>query len=305
MNTINNQKIKIFIFGASGFVGRNLIRKLAKANYQVKALVRTEEEKKFLEKMGAKTVMGDVLELNSFLDGLEERSIIFYLIHGLSRQKAKADLLDIEKKAVNNLVKAARIKKTLQIIHLTGIYFEEEKLSPHFLARKLTMGKIKNSGVPYTILRTSIIFGRGSISFEMIKNIILKIPLVPLFKWRKSKISPIHIEDIISALIKTIHNPIFFNKIIDIGGPKIFSYETLLKEISQFLGLKRKFLSLPFNLFYLPAFFTAYLTGFSRREVYFLFQSLKNDCFCSPDQLKNNFDFQPKSIFDRNLFVSF
>ncbi|MDO8436223.1 MAG: NAD(P)H-binding protein [bacterium] len=293
---------EIFIFGGSGFVGQNLIEGIIGDNYQIRVLVRNKEEKELLERRGVKAVIGDVLELNTFLNEIEENSVIFYLIHGLSWQKEKANLLDIEERAVDNLIRAAKIKKARQIIHLTGIYFEEQKLSPHFLARKLTLEKIKNSGIPFTILRTSIIFGKGSISFEIIKNIILKIPLLPIFKWSKSRVSPIHVDDVVLALTKTIQNPAFFNKIIDIGGPEIFSYDILLKKVAKFLKLKRIFINLPLSPFYLPALFAAYSTGFSIREVYFLFQSLKNDCFCSPDQFKKFFGVEPKSIFDKKLF---
>lgn len=284
-------------------MGLNLIKKLIESDYQVKALVRTEKEKQLLQGMGIKAPIGDILSLDSFLDKLEDNSIIFYLIHGLGRQKEKGEPLKIEEKAVDNLVEAARIKKASRIIHLTGIFSEEQKLSSHLLARKLTSEKIKNSGIPYTILRASIIFGKGSISFGIIKAMLFKMPLIPLLKWRRSKISPIHINDVIFTLIKTLENPSFSNRVIDIGGPEIFTYEDFFKKLSQFLGLKRVFFKFPFNLFRLSAFFTAKLTGFPQREVYFLFQSLKNDCYCGPDQTEKFFNIKPKSIFDKKLFA--
>src|SRR3989344_5776794 len=275
---------KIFIFGGSGFVGRNLIEKLIKGNYQVKVLA------------------GDVLKLDSFLGELENNSIIFYLIHGLGKQTEKAGLLQIEEKAADNLIKAARIKKAKQIIHLTGIYFEGQKLSPHLLARKLTLEKIKNSGIPYTILRTSIIFGRGSISFEIIKAMLFKMPFIPLLRWKGIKVSPIHIDDVISSLAATIENQSLLNKIIDIGGPEIFTYEVFLKKLSQFLELKSTFFNFPFNLFFFSSFFAAKIISFPQREVYFLFQSSKNDCYCGPEEIEKFFGIKPKSIFDRKLF---
>ncbi|MBI2626124.1 MAG: NAD(P)H-binding protein [Candidatus Nealsonbacteria bacterium] len=294
--------INVFIFGGSGFVGRNLIAALDKRIYRISGLVRTEEEAEFLKKLGAEPVIGDVLDLNSFLAGIAEDSIIFYLIHGLGRQKKKAELLEIEERAVNSLIEAARIKKARQIIHLTGIYFEEQKLSPHLSARKLTLEKIRDSGLPYAIIRTSVIFGRGSISFEIIKALLAKIPLIPLFSWRKSKISPIHIQDIVFALTHIIENPAFLNKIIDIGGPRIFSYGELFLEMARFRGQKRFFLKLPLNLFFLPALISALLTGFSFREVYFLFQSLKDDVFAPAENFQKFFGQNPKSIFDKTIF---
>ena len=296
------KRINVFIFGGSGFVGRNLITGLDKQIYQIRALVRTKKEADFLKKLGAEPMIGDVLEPNSFLAGIAERSIIFYLIHGLGRQKEKAEPLEIEERAVNNLIEAARIKKARQIIHLTGIYFEEQKLSLHLSARKLTLEKIRDSGLPYTILRTSIIFGRGSISFEIVKALLAKIPLIPLFLWRKSKVSPIHIQDIIFALTHIIEDPLFLNKIIDIGGLRIFNYGELFLELARFRGRKIFFLKLPLNLFFLPALISALLTGFPFREVYFLFQSLKDDVFAPAENFQKFFGQNPKSIFDKTIF---
>lgn len=297
-------KNKIFIFGGSGFVGKNLIEKLVQDDYQIKVLTRTEKEKDFLEKFGVKIIIGDVLELNSFLDQLEENSIIFYLIHGLSPQKVKNSLFNIEEKAVRNLIKAAEIKKAAQIIHLTGIYFEDQKLSLHLLSRKQTLEAIKNSATPHTILRTSIIFGKKSASFEIIKNTLLKLSLIPLFAWRDSRVSPIHIDDVTSALIKTMDDENFFNQMIDICGNQTFTYEQLLKQVAQFLRIKRIFIKIPFNLFYLPSFLISLITDISRKEIYFLLRSLKNDCFCQKNQLEKLFAIKPRSIFDKNLFYT-
>lgn len=232
--------MNILVTGANGFVGQALIDKLLESGHSVTALVRSKSKIKKTHKE-LKLIEGDLLKPEG-LPKLKKFNSIYYLVHGLKGDEKKFEYH--ESMAAVNFVSWVRSTKA-QIIYLGGLGSSDEKLSPHLRSRHLTGSILGSSGLPVIEFRASIILGEGSLSFEMIKAMVERIPFRPDFSLLNQPCQPLALEDLLKYLEGALHLPHEGHRIVEIGGPDVTTYGELLELYAELANIRRVRIKLP------------------------------------------------------------
>jgi uncharacterized protein YbjT (DUF2867 family) len=282
----------ILLTGSTGFIGNRVLQAISKQNLQVRCLVRksaSSQNKKITY------VTGDVLDYESLVRATAGVDTVYYFIHMMGNQptgeQKKFDELD--RLAINNMVKACCENGVKRIIHLTGIRNPQEKLSHHLESRKEVEDIIIKSGIDYTIFRASIIIGRGGAAFDILETAVRKFPIIPIFEWENTRVQPIYIDDVIRYLVECLDRKETVNKCYDIGCSQVLTYKELIQQYADEFGLKRTFIRIPGSWHWLSAMVLGKLSPVNPNVVYWLIESLHNNMICEPNDLNNIFGFVP------------
>jgi uncharacterized protein YbjT (DUF2867 family) len=282
----------ILLTGSTGFIGNRVLQAISKQNLQVRCLVRksaSSQNKKITY------VTGDVLDYESLVRATAGVDTVYYFIHMMGNQptgeQKKFDELD--RLAINNMVKACCENGVKRIIHLTGIRNPQEKLSHHLESRKEVEDIIIKSGIDYTIFRASIIIGRGGAAFDILETAVRKFPIIPIFEWENTRVQPIYIDDVIRYLVECLDRKETINKCYDIGCSQVLTYKELIQQYADEFGLKRTFIRIPGSWHWLSAMVLGKLSPVNPNVVYWLIESLHNNMICEPNDLNNIFGFVP------------
>lgn len=231
--------MKIAIMGASGFVGTNLTKYLlTKTNYDVLALCPNPEAMAKYMKFGDRFTVqkSDVFDSDSVALSLSGVDVAFYLVHMMNGKSA--NFYDAEAKAARSFGEASKRAGVSRVIYMSGLGKDTDALSPHLASRHNT-GDILRELAPLVIeFRASMIIGHGSISFEIVKNLVKKLPIMTLPKWSKTLTQPIGLSDALLYLSAGIGVPIAKHEIVEIGGPEKMSYQEFLSKYAKFLHKK-------------------------------------------------------------------
>ncbi len=232
----------ILVTGATGYVGGRLHRRLSGLGHQVRCLVRDPDRLVGRVNKGTEVVRGDVLDTDSLRNALQGVTTAYYLVHSMG---ATDDFVKADRQAAHNFATAAAECGVERIIYLGGLARESEGLSPHLRSR-LEVGQILAAGsVPVIELRASIVLGSGSLSFEMIRSLVERLPAMVTPKWVKVEAQPIAIDDLLAYLIESLELSAQ-SRIFEIGGADRASYGDLMREYAKQRGLKRLMVPVPF-----------------------------------------------------------
>lgn len=229
--------MNILITGANGFVGTQLINHLKDKGHEIFGLVRKDHPRV----KGVKWLKGDLLEPDSLPD-LPRIDKAFYLVHGLKEEKGSFEYA--EAMAAVNFIHWVR-SSSPDLIYLGGIIPKDEKLSPHLRSRKLCGAILGASGLNLLEFRASIVLGEGSLSFEMIKALSERFPIIPDIPLLAKESQPIALTDLLDYLEKSLEVKFSGHTVVEIGGEGKKTYGELLKLYSELKGLKRKMIKLP------------------------------------------------------------
>ncbi len=232
--------------GASGFVGSNLTKYLLlNTNYQVLALCPNPEAMpNYAEFKDRFTVQkSDVFDSNSVEVSLAGVDVAFYLVHMMNGKSA--DFYEAEAKAARSFGEASKNAGVSRVIYMSGLGKDTDVLSQHLASRHNT-GDILRELTPLVIeFRASMIIGNGSISFEIVKNLVKKLPIMTLPKWSTTLTQPIGLEDTLLYLVAGITVPVVGHEIVEIGGPEKMSYQEFLSKYADFLHRKCILIRIP------------------------------------------------------------
>ena len=211
--------MKILLTGSSGYIGKRLLPVLVESGHDVICCVR--DVKRFAPPDSIKSriniIQIDLLDRSSLDIIPEDIDGAFYLVHSMS---ASSDYPLLEQKSAENFRNAINKTKVKHVVYLSGIVNESD-LSKHLESRKNVEKELGKGNYHLTTLRAGIIIGSGSASFEIMRDLVEKLPVMITPKWLNTKCQPIGISDVIKILSKTIMNPRTYNKDFDIGGPDI------------------------------------------------------------------------------------
>jgi uncharacterized protein YbjT (DUF2867 family) len=282
----------ILLTGATGFIGNRVLQALSKKNLPVRCLVRKPASS---QNPNITYVTGDVLDYDSLVRATAGVDTVYYFIHMMGNQPAgeqkKFDELD--RIAINNMVRACRENGVKRIIHLTGIRNPREKLSHHLESRKEVEDIIRNNGIDHTIFRASIIIGRGGAAFEILETVVRKFAIIPIFDWENTRVQPIYIDDVIRYLVECLDRKETINKCYDVGCSQVLTYKELIQQYADELGLKRMFIRIPGSWHWLSAIVLGKLSPANPNVVYWLIESLQNNMICEINDLNKIFGFEP------------
>lgn len=273
--------MRILLTGANGYIGMRLLPVLVEAGHEVTCVVRDinrfRPSPDLLNKINI--VVFDFLHPENAVQNFNHKTfdVAYYLIHSLG--DTTTTLKEYEIRAAGCFVLVATLTQVKQIIYLGGIS-NAKKLSKHLIARKAVKDVLMRSGIPYTIFEAGIIVGSGSISFEIIRDLSEKLPVMIGPLWLKSRCQPIAIRNVIYYLHKCLLNTQTFSKTFEIGGPEVLTYKQMLLEFAAVRGYKRYIFSLPVLFPNLSSNWIYLTTSANYTISNQLVQSLRNDVIC-------------------------
>jgi len=290
-NTTN--KPTILLTGATGYIGGRLLKELENRGYPVRCLSRRPEHLKSRVATPAQVVRGDVLDKDSLKEAFEGIDVAYYLVHSMG---SKADFEEEDRRAATNFSEAAKEKGVKRIIYLGGLGNENENLSTHLRSR-LEVGRIlRESGVPTIELKASIIIGSGSLSVEMIRNLVERLPVMVTPKWVRVSAQPIFVDDILRYLIQSINIPLKKSRSYEVGGTDVISYGGLMREYARQRGLKRWMIPVPFLTPWLSSLWLNLITPLYARIGRKLIDSIKHSSAVRNHDVLKEFDIKPIGV---------
>jgi len=245
----------ILVTGATGYIASRLIPQLLDRGYTVRALARNPlrlQSRSWSDKIDI--VHADVMEPATLAPALKDVHTAYYLVHNMSLGHGYTKH---EVQAAHNFASAAEEVGVEHIIYLGGLADEEQHIAPHMRSRIETGSTLRQGKVPVTEFRAGVIAGSGSISFEMIRFMTELFPVIPAPVWIKNKSQPISTQNVIDYLLSALDNHNGQDRVFEIGGPHVTTYQELMLLYAQARGHKRTFLLLP----YVPAWFMAFGIG--------------------------------------------
>ena len=263
--------MKILLTGVTGYIGKRLLIQLLEEGHHIVCSVR--DQKRFGTQLFKNNL--DQIEVieNDFLDEKtldnipQDLDAAYYLIHSMSSNEG--DFEEKEKISAENFRKALEKTKVQQVVFLTGI-INEEKLSKHLQSRKNVEEALQSSNYGLTSLRAGIIVGSGSASFEIIRDIVEKLPIMITPKWLNTKCQPIAIRNVIQYLNGVLGKEFTYNQHYDIAGTDVLTYKQMLLQYAEIRGLKRTIFIVPVMTPKLSSYWLYFVTSTS----YFLAQNL-------------------------------
>jgi len=273
----------ILLTGPTGYIGLRLAPRLIEKGYKLRCVSRNVDDLK--SRPWAKNIelfKADLIDRTALDKIFDNIDIAFYLMHSMGDKK---DFSEQEKIIAKNFAEFAYKHKLKKVIYLGALGSEDEKLSRHLESRH-RVGEILRSILPNVIeFRAGVIVGSGSISFEMIRYVCERFPVIPNFDYIKnSKCQPIAIRDVLSYLISAIENEKANGEIIEIGCPRALTYLEMLKIYSEIRGLKKIYISLPTLPTYICAGFISLFTPIPYNISRALLESLKNNVVKTNDR---------------------
>ena len=277
--------MKILLTGSTGYIGRRLKQKLLlDENVQLKLLVRNKKSVCELEKK-VEIIEGDTFNKDALRIALKDVDTAYYLIHSLSNENYK----DLDKISAQNFLDIANECGVKRIIYLGGLGVKNEHTSEHLLSR-IETGEIlsSNKNVQSIWFRAGVIIGSGSASFEIIRNLTEKLPVMTTPKWVNTIAQPIAIDDVLSYLQEAINLETKENLIVDIGS-KALTYKEMMIGTANALGLKRIIVPLPFMSINISSYWLNLFTPVPFSVAKALIEGLKSEVTIQNDNAKKYF----------------
>ncbi len=272
--------MRILITGATGYVGGQLLPRLIEAGHEVTCMVRN------LSRLGdgpqgARTVEADALHPESLPPALQGIEVAYYLIHSMGGGQAGFEERD--RRAAQNFASAARRAGVQRILYLGGLTSESSPVSLHLKSRQETGAVLREFGPALTEFRAGIIVGNGSMSFEIMRCLTERLPVMICPRWVMTRTQPIAIGDVLDYLVATLDAPGSIGQIVEIGGASIETYRSMMLTYAQIRGLKRWLLRVPVLTPRLSSYWLNLVTPFPAAITRPLIEGLKTEVVCSSD----------------------
>ncbi|WP_310992705.1 SDR family oxidoreductase [Aequorivita marina] len=305
--------MKILLTGANGYIGMRLLPKLLENGHEIVCAVRNRNrlplDAETIKKVSIIEV--DFSEEINTEDFPRDIDAAYYLIHSMS--SSTTDFDEMEARSAKNFNTYMAETSVKQVVYLSGIVNQEE-LSKHLSSRKKVAEILSNGNYHLSVLRAGIVVGSGSSSFEIIRDLCEKLPLMIAPAWLKTRIQPIAIRDVINFLYGVLDNEKCFDQSFDIGGPDILTYKDMLLKYAEIRKLKLWIISVPVMSPRLSSYWLYFVTSTSYKLAVNLVDSMKIEVVASDNNLQDILGINPityeeaiKKAFvkiEQNLVVS-
>ncbi|MFB7391376.1 SDR family oxidoreductase [Streptomyces sp. NPDC056191] len=280
------------VTGASGYIGGRLVPDLLEAGFRVRCLARTPAKLRDHPWAGeVEIVRGDVTDAESLAPAFRDVDVAYYLVHALG---AGHGFEQTDRTAAENFAREARSAGVGRLVYLGGLTprdVPDEELSPHLRSRAEVGRILLDSGVPTTVLRAAVIIGSGSASFEMLRYLTERLPVMVTPSWVRTRIQPIAVRDVLRYLVGSARMPAEVSRAFDIGGPDILTYLGMMRRYAEVAGLPRRLIfPVPVLTPRLSSHWIGLVTPVPRSIARPLAESLRYEVVCSEHDIA---DFVP------------
>jgi len=276
--------VRILLTGATGYIGKRLLPLLLEQGHTVVCAVR--DTRRFvpppLRREQVRVVEVDFLDRASLANIPAEIDAAYYLVHSMAGPDAHFEQLEAE--SARNFRDRISETQAAQVIYLGGIVNAAE-LSPHLASRKRVEATLAEGRYALTTLRAGIIVGSGSASFEIMRDLVEKLPVMIAPRWLDTRSQPIAVRDVLSYLVRVLHYAPAFGRAFDIGGPEVLTYKEMLLRFGRVRGLPRLILTVPVMTPRLSSYWLYFVTATSYPLAVHLVNSMKVEVVCRSNAL--------------------
>ncbi len=257
-NVADEDRPLILLTGGSGYVGGRLIPFLEQQEVRLRCLARTPEKLRSRVRPGTEIIQGDVLEPTSLEQALQGVHTAYYLVHLMSGAK---DFEQEDRQAAQTFASAANKARVRRIIYLGGLGDDADpKLSSHLWSRHEVGHILQDSGVETIEFRASVVIGAGSLSFDLVKALTDRLPVMICPRWLSTPTQPIAVDDVLAYLLAAKDLPPGPSRTFEIGSPEVTTYGGMIREYARQRGLRRWLISVPVLTPYLSSLWLALVT---------------------------------------------
>jgi uncharacterized protein YbjT (DUF2867 family) len=284
--------MRILITGATGYIGKRLIPILLDEGHSLVCAVRdiARVEHKYPQEENIEFIEADFLKADSLGSVPKDIDVAYYLIHSMSNSAKEFHVL--EERCAFNFKRALEKTNVQQVIYLSGIT-NDTKLSKHLLSRKNVESTLSSDQYHLTTFKAGIIVGSGSASFEIIRDLVEKLPIMVAPKWLNTKTQPIGIRDVLAFLSKAAGEEKLYDKSYDIFGPEILTYKEMLLQFAKVRGLKRTIITVPVMTPKLSSYWLYFVTSTSYKLASSLVNSMGIEIIGNTSDINNILEVKP------------
>lgn len=281
----------MLVTGGTGFIGNHLIKRLRQGNVSVRALVRNPDKAQALRDLGVDVVKGDISDAASLEKSTTGVERLIHLV-GIIQEAPGATFKDVHVNGTRNILEAARKSGVRHVFYQSALGTRPNAQSEYHKTKWAAEELVRASGIPYTILRPSLIYGAGDQFTIRLSEMIRLSPFLPIIGSGRSKVQPIFIDDVVTCILKTVTSECCLNEIYEIGGPDQLSYEEVTVAIADAMGVRRPTLHLP--LFFMKSMATVFEAVLPKAPVTMdQLIMLQEDTVCNMRDIRDAFGIEP------------
>lgn len=284
---------RILLTGATGYVGRQLLPRLERTGRPVRCLARRPDALAGVAAPATEITRGDVIDPSALDAALAGVHTAYYLVHSLA---AGRNFEALDRQAASRFGEAAARAGVRRIIFVGGLGDQADTLSPHLRSRHETGACLRAAGVPVVELRASMVIGAGSLSFEMVRALVERLPVMICPRWVAVQTQPIAASDLLDYLIAALDLPEGAEKVFEIGGPDIVSYGGIMREYARQRGLRRWLIPVPLLTPRLSSLWLALVTPLQARVGRQLIDGVRNSTIVRSDLAARTFPIRPSGL---------
>lgn len=233
-----SDRLSVLVTGATGYIGGRLAPRLVEAGHRVRALARDPSKISDVPwAADVDVVRGDLTDPDSLDDACRDIDVVYYLVHSMG---GPGEFVESERRCAENLAVAARRAGVKRIVYLGGLHAESDRLSAHLRSRSQVGEILLNCHVPTLVLQAGVVIGSGSASFEMIRHLTNRLPVMTTPRWVNNRIQPIAIRDVLYYLLAAATTALPRSRAYDIGGPDVLRYGEMMQIYADVAGLSRR-----------------------------------------------------------------
>jgi len=283
----------VLLTGASGYIGGRLLRALEAAGRPVRCLARHPEFLRSRVSSSTQVTQADCLDRASLMPAMAGVQTAYYFVHSMgSAGQFEAE----DRQAAQNFADSAREQGVRRIVYLGGLGNQDQALSAHLRSRHEVADILRSSGVPTIEFRASIVIGSGSLSFEMIRALVQRLPVMIFPRWVAVKAQPIAIEDVVAYLMGALDLPLEQSAVFEIGGPDQVSYGEIMQEYARQCGLRRWMIPVPVLTPHLSSLWLGLVTPIYARVGRKLIESMRNPTLVHDKSALTAFNIRPMGL---------
>ena len=288
-----DQRRRVLLTGATGYVGGRLLPLLETLRVSVRCIARRPEYLRPRVANSTEVVGGDVLDIASLTAALDVVDTAYYLVHSMG---SRGEFESQDRTAANNFASAARRAGVRRIIYLGGLGDDDQTLSAHLRSRHEVGDILRNSGCQVIEFRASIVIGSGSLSYELVRALVERLPIMICPRWVSTKAQPIAIEDLLQYLLAALDWQPTENRVFEIGGPDQVTYGEIMQEYARQRGLRRWLISVPLLTPRLSSLWLGLVTPVYSRIGRKLVESMRNPTVVRDQSALRTFDILPRGL---------